>query len=67
MVNRGLNERSRYPIFAIGSLLMILPAYLLWLKAPIPDIYYEWAVATGFVLFVVSIVMSLFGKKISYL
>jgi hypothetical protein len=46
---------------------MILPAYLLWLKAPIPDIYYEWAVALGFVLFVVSIVMSLFGKKISYL
>ncbi len=67
MVSKGLNERIRYPLFVIGSLMMILPAYLLYAKAPIAGIDYEISVGIGFLLFVLSISMSLFGEKISYL
>ena len=46
--------------------MMILPAYMIKANLPIPTEAYEFSVGIGFLLFIVSIVMSLFGQKISY-
>ncbi len=46
--------------------MMILPAYMIKANLPIPTVAYEFSVGIGFLLFIVSIVMSLFGQKISY-
>lgn len=65
-MSKGLNERSRFPIFVIGSLMMILPAYMIKANFPIPTVAYEFSVGIGFILFIVSIAISLFGEKITY-
>ncbi len=55
--------RYRYPLFFVGSFLMLIMAFFLHFGVEVPELYVETVVLIGFVLFVLSMVVGLGSKE----
>ena len=58
----GLNEKTRYPVFFIGSLMMMVPGILVHFYNVLTVSEMEWSIGLGFLLFIISLSMGLFER-----
>ena len=59
----GLREKSAYPIFFVGTFLMLLPGIIYGHTALITGLQMEWMIGIGFFLFVLCMALGLLERK----